>query len=220
MPYRKVPLVKQKIYHIFSKSIANFKIFNSEWDFDRMLQTISYYTLEKTPCKFSLFLKHKEKSKEIDFSQFSYSQKIVRILAYCLMPTHIHLLLMQLKDDGISRFVNLILKSYTKYFNTKYNRKGPLWEARFKNVLINTSEQFLHLTRYIHLNPTSAFLVNKPEDWEFSSYREYIGLIKERERIDEFSDYWNTDITSYKKFVEERIDYQRELERIKNLVLE
>ncbi len=220
MPYRKIPLVETEIYHIFTKTIAGFKIFNSDHDFERIVKTISFYTAENPPCKFSLFLERKKKSKENDFLQSTHSKKIVKILAYCIMPTHIHLILVQLKDNAISQFANLVLKSYSKYFNTKYKRKGPLWEGRFKNVLVDTDEQLLHLTRYVHLNPVSAFLVDKPEDWEFSSYREYMGLVNENKRICEFADYLNLDISSYRKFVEDRINYQRELEQIKHLILE
>lgn len=136
------------------------------------------------------------------------------------MPTHIHLILQQLKNYGISRFMNLILKSYSKHFNIKHKRKGPLWEGRFKNVLVETNEQFLHLTRYIHLNPVTDYLVNKPEDWKFSSYREYIGLVDKDERICDFSDYLDMDIPSYQGFVNDRIVYQRELAQIKHLILE
>ena len=67
-----------------------------------------------------------------------------------------------------------LLNSYTRYFNEKIKRKGPLWEGRFKKVLVNSDEQLLHLTRYVHLNPVSAGIVEKPEDWPCSSYREYI----------------------------------------------
>jgi putative transposase len=136
------------------------------------------------------------------------------------MPTHIHLILLQLKEQGISRFINLALKSYSKYFNTKYKRKGPLWEGRFKNVLVETNEQFLHLTRYLHLNPTTAFLDSKPEKWSFSSYREYLGLTKGDNKICNYSKYLDMDSSTYKEFVEDQIDYQRKLKTIKNLILE
>lgn len=220
MPYRRTPLIKTEIYHIFTRSIAGFKIFNSDKDYRRMVEVIDFYTAENPPCKFSLFWKLKEKSEKNKLLQNDHSKKIVRIFAYCLMPTHIHLILRPLKDSGISRYVNLILKSYTKYFNVKHNRKGPLWEGRFKSVLVKTDEQFLHLTRYIHLNPVSSYLINNPEDWVFSSYKEYIGLNKNIKGICDFSDVLDINTDSYEKFVNDQIDYQRELAQIKNLVIE
>ena len=148
------------------------------------------------------------------------SVKIVEMLAYCFMPTHIHLVLKQLRPGGISKFINVVLKSYSKYFNVRYKRKGPLWEGRFRSVLVETDEQFLHLTRYVHLNPVSISLVDNPEDWKSSSYGEYIGRVDKKNRICAFDDYLDMDYSSYRKFVEDRIDYQRELEQIKNLIIE
>jgi len=216
MPYRKVPLSQHEIYHVYTKSISGFKIFNSERKFQRMLESIVFYTMKKPPCKFS----DRNPKNPKPALGLGLDEKIVRIIAYCFMPTHIHLILQQLKNYGISRFMNLILKSYSKHFNIKHKRKGPLWEGRFKNVLVETNEQFLHLTRYIHLNPVTDYLVNKPEDWKFSSYREYIGLVDKDERICDFSDYLDMDIPSYQGFVNDRIVYQRELAQIKHLILE
>ncbi len=145
--------------------------------------------------------------------------KIVDIIAYCIMPTHIHLIFKQLEDNGISRSVNNILNSYTRYFNTKHKRKGPLWESRFKSKLVENEEQLLHLSRYIHLNPVTAFLVDKPELWRYSSYREYLG-IEETPRYCHFNSHINVLPGNYKKFTEDRISYQRELTRIKDLFIE
>ncbi len=218
MSYRKFPLVQGEIYHVFTKSIAGFKIFNNDKDYVRMIEELRFYREGAGAGRFSLCLKSQKL--KINYIKPATSENIVSILAYCLMPTHIHLVLKQLKDDGISKFVNLILKSYSGYFNIKHGRKGPLWESRFKNVLVETEEQFLHLSRYIHLNPVSSYLINAPQDWQFSSYSEYINLITEDKKICNFSEYLNMEPTNYKRFVESRIDYQRRLEQIKHLLLE
>ena len=222
MPYRKVPLVEGEVYHIFTKSIADFKIFNTDKDFKRMLETVAFYVEKGLSCKFSLFAKRQTQPnfKPVLQRHKTDVKKIVRILAYCIMPTHIHLILEQLEENGISRFINLVLKSYSKYFNLKHRRKGPLWEGRFKNVLVESDEQLLHLTRYTHLNPVTAFLVNDPQDWLFSSYREYIGLCEKEKSICDFSDRLNVDKSSYKEFVNDQIGYQRALAKIKDLAIE
>jgi len=102
------------------------------------------------------------------------SDLFVKIISYCIMPTHYHLLLEQVKDGGTEKFISKILNSYAKYFNLRHKRSGPLWSSRFKSVGVDDNEQLLHLTRYIHLNPTSAGYVSMPEDWQYSSYVEYI----------------------------------------------
>ncbi len=221
MPFRKVSLVDGYIYHIFSRSIEKFIVFHSNEDYQRMLKAIAFYSLDKPPCKLSVFLEWGSKddiiSKAVNRKNLP---KLVRIISYCLMPTHIHLVLQQLMDGGISKFMNMILKSYTKYFNVKYKRKGPLWEGRFKSVLVNTDEQLLHLTRYIHLNPVSTYLVDSAEKWKYSSYNEYIGNVSGENKICDFEDYIHLSPQQYKEFVEERVEYQRELEKIKHLILE
>ncbi len=220
---RKDVLVVGEIYHIFNKSIAEFKIFNNTSEFLRMLNVIRYYQMEKPLIRFSDFLRSSKVQLgdvNISFPDRSNKEKLVEIIAYCLMPTHIHLILKQLKEDGISIFMNRILNSYTRYFNIRHKRKGPLWEGRFKNILVTTDEQLIHITRYIHLNPVTAYLVDKPEKWPASSYREYLLKVNERDKICKYDEILNIDQISYKDFVENRISYQRELAKIKNLLIE
>jgi putative transposase len=220
---RKDALVVGEIYHIFNKSIAEFNIFNNTSEFLRMLNVIRYYQMEKPLIKFSDFLRSSRVQLgdvNISFPDRSNKEKLVEIIAYCLMPTHIHLILKQLKESSISIFMNHILNSYTRYFNIRHKRKGPLWEGRFKNILVTTDEQLIHITRYVHLNPVTAYLVDKPEKWPASSYREYLLKVNEMDKICKYDEILNIDQISYKDFVEDRISYQRELAKIKNLLIE
>ena len=210
---RKDLLAQGEIYHVFSKSIAKFTIFNDDIEFSRMIETICYYQRKNPAVRFSDFMELHKKIEEC-----SYKDKLVEIIAYCLMPTHLHLILKQLKEKGISVFMNNLLNSYTRYFNLRHNRKGPLWESRFKNVLVETDEQLLHLTRYIHLNPATAYLVNKPEEWPYSSYMEY--LSSDKPKICAYSEVLDIKPASYKIFVEDRVSYQRDLAKIKSLILD
>jgi len=215
MGIRKIQLFTGGIFHIYSRSIAEYKIFNSMVDFFRMKDILTYFR-EKKPTCFSEFSRFpNEKQQEILLFA---GEKYVDIIAYCIMPTHIHLILSQIADNGISKFMEKVLKSYSLYFNKKFKRKGPLWSGKFSNVLVENDEQLIHLTRYIHLNPVSAYLVEKPEDWKFSSYNEYLG--KTNEKLCNWENYLEINPDEYKDFVEERIDYQRELQEIKHLLLE
>lgn len=221
---RKVQLVVGEIYHIYNTSIAGFNIFNSNREYSRIKNMIKYYQVENMPLRFSDFI-GLENVKKDGFNNHFISaskgkDKLVQIIAYCTMPTHLHLILKQLIKDGISTSIGNILNSYSRYFNTKHRRKGPLWEGKFKNVLVKTDEQLLHLTRYIHLNPVTEHLVDKPEDWPDSSYREYLLRVKDNERICEYDDLLDIKPTSYKKFVDDRISYQRDLAKIKRILLE
>lgn len=144
-------------------------------------------------------------------------------MCYSLMPNHFHFLLRQEINGGISKFLSQFLNSYTRYFNTKNDRVGQLFLDTFKNVLVEREEQLLHLSRYIHLNPFSSSIINSLEDlykYEWSSLGEYIGRsedsICEKEMI--LSSFRTKE--SYKKFVSDRADYQRELKQIENLIIE
>lgn len=220
MYLRKDPLVVGKIYHVFNKSIAGFKIFNNNSEISRIIAVICYYQRGKPPLRFSEFIRSAKENHLNETIPLPAKEKLVEIIAYCLMPTHLHLILKQLKGNGISVFMSNILNSYTRYFNTKINRKGPLWEGRFKNVSVETDEQLLHLTRYIHLNPVTAYLVNKPEEWPASSYQEYLLKVNDKDRICKYEDILEIEPTSYKNFVEDIASYQRELATIKELLLE
>jgi len=204
-------LVTGAIYHIYTKSIADFVIFNNDVEFSRIKETMLYYQTKRQHINFSKFLETKENQKIAN-------EKLVDIICYSPMPTHLHLALKQLIDKGISDFMKRILDSYTRYFNIKHNRKGPLWEGRFKRVLVKSDEQLLHLTRYIHLNPVTAYIVNNPIDWKWSSYQEYIS--GRREGACKYGDILDIKSEEYKKFVEDRISYQRELAKIKDLMLD
>ncbi|TSC97400.1 MAG: hypothetical protein CEN88_48 [Candidatus Berkelbacteria bacterium Licking1014_2] len=222
---RKVKLVTGEIYHVFNRSIADFTIFNYKEEFKRIKNLLQYYQIDGISPRFSQFINlDKIKTDGFDFCFKSVAEdrsKIIQIIAYCLMPTHLHLILKQLVENGISIFMGDVLNSYTKYFNTKHKRKGPLWESKFKNVLVDDDEQLLHLTRYIHLNPATAFLVNRPQEWEFSSYTEYLGKNdKYNNNICQFEEFFDIKPDSYKEFVEDRIAYQREIEKIKHLLID
>jgi putative transposase len=216
---RKDLLIVGEVHHVFTRSIANFKIFNNDEEFSRMLGVVKYYQCEKPVVKFSRFIQMQESMQDNTNKDLSLErEKLVEIVAYCFMPTHLHLILKQLKPKGISIFMNHILNSYTRYFNTKHKRKGPLWEARFKNVLIEKDEYLLHLTRYIHLNPVTAVIVDKPENWLASSYREYIA--KSNEKICQYREVLDIEPDSYRQFVDDRISYQRELAKIKQYLFD
>ena len=205
------------VYHVMTKSIAGYIIFRTDEDYKRMLEMMEYYAHDGLPIRFSYYRQFKNSKRfrrKIDLSEYN---KLIDIIAYCLMPTHVHLLLTSLKENGISLFMRNLLNSYTRYFNTKNKRKGPLWQGRFKSVLVKTDEHLLHLTRYIHLNPTTSGLVKNLEDWEFSSLKEYLGVSK---GVCNFKKYIDMDSKAYREFVESRKNYQRELALIKHLTLE
>lgn len=220
MPFRKTPLVTNEVYHVYIRSIAGYKIFNVDTEYQRMVNALYLYSFDQNLFTLNAFLNvHNKRSVLNDNEKYSLN-KHVNVIAYCLMPTHLHLVLKQLKDNGITRFMFRTLKSYSKYFNHRHSRKGPLFENRFQNIHVGSDAQLLHLSRYVHLNPTSADLVKKPEDWKYSSYMEYITPRDVSLKICDFSEHVELNKTEYKHFVDDQISYQRELSKIKHLTFE
>ncbi|MGD1995923.1 MAG: transposase [Anaerolineae bacterium] len=114
-----------------------------------------------------------------------YLVPVLDVVAYCLMPTHYHLLVRVTKTSevsetsevsAVSRAMQRFSISYTKAMNRRYDRAGSLFQGAFRAKHVSRNDYLVHLSRYIHLNPVIAGLVERPEDWEFSSHREYIGL--------------------------------------------
>jgi REP element-mobilizing transposase RayT len=99
----------------------------------------------------------------------------IDVVAYCLMPTHYHLLVLVQEAEAVSRAMQRFSISYTKAMNKRFDRVGSLFQGSFQAKHINENRYLMHLSRYIHLNPVSAGLVESAKEWEFSSYRDYIG---------------------------------------------
>jgi putative transposase len=215
MGRRKEPLVTGGYYHVYNKSIAEFEIFRFRDEYVRMRETLCFYRTSSPRINYSTALKLVDGPE----SPKHHGAERVRLIAYCLMPTHFHLLVEQLAKNGVYELLKYLLGSYARYFNVKTRRKGPLWQSRFEARPVETDEDLLHMTRYIHLNPTSAELVKRPEDWEFSSYHEYLGVSKTPQYC-KFKKNVSLTPDAYRKFAEDRIDYQRSLQIIKKHLLD
>ncbi|RPI63309.1 MAG: transposase [Ignavibacteriales bacterium] len=107
-----------------------------------------------------------------------YLSPFVNTLAYCLMPDHFHFSVYVKSNDSITlkKSIGLLLSSYTKAINKSFSRVGSLFQQHTKTKLIEDDKSLLTVISYIHQNPKRKNLVNNLEDWEFSSYQDYIGL--------------------------------------------
>lgn len=203
-----------QFYHVCNKSISNYSIFRSIKYAQRFLDVVDYYNNTEDVQNFG-----KERQlKELilpGLLQVTES-RIVDLYAYCIMPDHYHLLFKAIEPHHITNYISKVQNSYTRYYNLQNRRKGPLWQSHFRVVQIYNDEQLLHVSRYIHLNPTTAKLVDNPNLWPYSSYSSYVNsdilYTKTALRIK------NREI--YRKFVEGNIEYQKRLKEIKKLILD
>ncbi|MEK6566772.1 MAG: transposase [Bacteroidota bacterium] len=98
----------------------------------------------------------------------------VDLLVYCLMPNHFHLLVSPQIESDFSNVMRSFSVSYVKSFNSLYRRVGHLYQGDFQSRWIETDEYLAHVCRYIHLNPVKAKLVQNPDEWVYTDYRDWI----------------------------------------------
>lgn len=165
MPVRKVRFVKGNIYHLYSRGNRKQIIFFRDSDYGRFLFKVNEY---------------KKKYR-------------VSVLAYCLMPNHFHLLIKQLDQIPVSRFIGTLLNSCARYVSIRYELPmGHVFQGRFGAKLIQSPESLLQVSRYIHLNPVkdkllryditykesrlinNKKLINSMRNYRWSSYTHYL----------------------------------------------
>lgn len=220
---RKVIFANEQIYHVFNRGIERRPVFLTKWEYSRALETIKYYQFSNLPFRFSKLLNLPDEQKNkylLDIK--SENKKLVEIIAFCLMPNHFHFMLKQLKENGISKFIANFTNSYTKYFNTKHERFGPLFQGVFQAVHVETDEQLIHLSRYIHLNPVASLIVKDKdlENYPWSSLPEYLSKSGENFCHKQIVLDFFKSVRDYKKFLKDQIVYAKELEKIKHITLE
>lgn len=218
-------LVNGEYYHIYNRGSEKRIVFSDKSDYKRAISLISYYQYLNPPVKYSFFIRFPSDEQSIITNKLSIKNSVlITIVAYCLMPNHFHLILKQNTDSGISKFMSNFQNSYTKYYNTKHDRVGPLFQGAYKLVRIENDEHMVHLSRYIHLNPVTSFVI-KPDHlfrYQWSSVNEYVsetqsenGLCDKKLILSHFSD-----SNKYSTFLTEYIDITQELHALKKLIFD
>jgi len=195
MPYRKEQFENDGIYHIMLRGLDDNLIFKDVNDYYRGIFSIyEFNNANPIEIRKRRQARRKEKKKEKSGSPSSAiidrRDKLGEILCFCFMPNHIHLLIRQLKSDGIIKFMRKVGTGYAKYFNKKYNRKGYVFQNRLRSVGIESDNQFRIIFNYIHSNPVSLIEpgwkeigIKNPnkvtgflKNYKWSSYQDYLGI--------------------------------------------
>ena len=173
------PISIDEHYHIFNRGIQKQDIFLDMNDQIRFLFLLLYmqspFTFQNIRRSVKDFAPHSVI--DADITKEIITKRYVEIVAFCLMPNHFHLILREAEIGGISRYMQRVLLAYTKYFNIKYSRSGHLFQSSYRSVHIDTNEQLLYLSAYIHRNPREIKeWANKESKYPWSSYQDYIGI--------------------------------------------
>ena len=180
---RNLVFAPDEYYHLYNRGTEKRKIFLDRADWDRFVKL--------------LYLCNASESVQISADRFTYAEcfahergePLIAIGAYCLMPNHFHLLVREIEEGGISKFMQKLLTAYTMYFNTKYQRSGALFQGKFKAMHVASDRHLKYLYTYIHLNPVTRIDPKWKErgatdrrkakaylaDYKHSSYADYMG---------------------------------------------
>jgi len=164
-----------EIYHILNRGVDKRKIFLDKQDYFRFIHDLFEFNDQNLVNNtFYAFQKFKNNVTELREIKRSSRKLLVDIFAFCLMPNHYHLLLSPRGKDGVSKFMHKLGTAYVKYFNQKYQRRGTLFEGRYKSILITNESHFYHLPYYIHLNPLDL----KFPEWRKGKLRNHKEALK------------------------------------------
>ena len=175
-------------YHIYNRGVEKRNIFVEDIDFGVLLSYFKTYLLPKNISELTSIIADplanwRDKNQAIRLMRLNNFSDSIELVAYCLMSNHYHMLIRQREETAMDQFMNSLWTRYTMYFNRKYKRVGTLFQDVYKAVLVETDEQLLHLSRYIHRNPiakrqlhTLASKGDALRSYFYSSYPDYIGL--------------------------------------------
>lgn len=194
---RKTHFANDHYYHIYNRGVDKRRIFLENKQYYRFIHDLYEFNDSDAVTNLSWRLHYYRSRESIVDYRFPTSivpmvkkrKELVEIVCFCLMPNHFHLILKQLIEKGISKFMHKLGTGYANYFNEVQKRTGALFEGRFKSILIENDEYLMHLSRYIHLNCIDLIEPEWKEEgikdlkaanrfleaYKWSSYLDYIG---------------------------------------------
>lgn len=187
MPIKRPPLVDGEIYHVVVRGVGDQVIFKDIHDYYRGIFSLFEFN-NSQPVEIAIKRRKRRLQKSRGEQFFDARDPLVEILQFCFMPNHIHILVRQLGESGITDFMRKLGAGYAAYFNKKYQRKGHLFQGRFYAVHIKNDDQLRTVFVYIHTNPISLVASNWKEvgiknpgkvkkfleSYKWSSYQDYL----------------------------------------------
>jgi len=188
MSIRKTNFVSGEYYHIYNRGNDKKIIFHDTQDYKRFVGILN---LSNSTIKFH--------TSDISKNMFLFGKgkNLVGVGSYCLMPNHFHIIITEIEEGGITKFMQKVGTAYSMYYNKKYSRTGSLFEGKFKSKHINKDVYFKYLFSYVHLNPIKLIqkdwkdvgIKNKSEaliflnEYKYSSYLDYLGVKRDENII-------------------------------------
>lgn len=169
---RNIGVAPNEVYHLYNRGVMRRDIFVDNRDWTRFLFLVLFLqsssgTFDHVSRLVSSFVRHsmfdvpEKKTREI------VQKRNTRLIAFCLRPNHFHLLVQEVTEGGVAKYLQRLGNSHTKYFNTKYQSNGHLFQSRYQSVRMADNDQLLYTSAYIHKHTPRL-------NYEWSSYQDYV----------------------------------------------
>jgi len=167
-----------KFYHIYNRGVDKRIIYPDDSYFSKFIEILSYYKHEGRTISYAQLIDKSSNPNVLETLLDPQGlEPRVKVISYCLMPNHFHLVLKPILFNGIGKFLSDVTNSYTRYFNLKNDRSGRLFESTYKYKEVDNDISVLNLTVYVHLNPVTSNKIKqilKPQDYIYSSYKYWV----------------------------------------------
>ena len=217
-------LSTNEIYHLYNRAIGKEPVFISKQFLNKILQITNYYRYLQR-ISFSDFNRMTITLQQNYMASIINKPPLIEVYVFSFMPNHFHFLVKQLQDKGISLFLSNIQNSFAKNYNLINDRNGSLFEHNFKAKRIMNNEEFIHVSRYIHINHVTSRIIEFDQllTYPWTSLPFYLNsgnpqgshLINTKPILN----YFKTP-EKYLRFLENQVEYQRKLKEIKDLLLD
>ena len=163
-------------YHICNRAVNKQTIFHDTRDYFRFLFLILYFQSPMVFQQLGRLVKDFVLSRALDIKGEVVKKRKIELVAFCIMPNHFHLIVKELEEAGIATHMQRVLTAYSKYYNTKYEKSGHVFQGPYRAIHISDDPQLKYLSAYIHRNPRELVgWLNKVDKYQWSSYQDYIG---------------------------------------------
>lgn len=177
---RNLRIAPGEYYHICNRGVEKKTIFHSRADYLRFLFLALYLQssgkighISRWVKEFAInFGQHRVLAK---YAEDVVKRRTVELVAFCIMPNHFHLIVKEVEEGGISSYMQRVLNAYGKYYNTKYEKSGHVFQGPYRAKHIPDDLYMHHLSAYIHRNPRELReWRNKYAEYEWSSCQDYV----------------------------------------------
>lgn len=187
----------ESFYHLYSRGVNKQLTFVDDKDYIVFISLFKRYL-------------SKENSKNPSRHSYRNFSDQIELISYALMPNHIHLLVYQKNEKSIASFMRALMTSYSMYFNKTHKRVGPVFQSRYKGIIVTTDRYLEHISRYIHMNP---------KDWDTTdktSLRYYTGTTPpDWLRPQRIMEVFDNDKSSYIQFMYDYKDQKISMDELK-----